>query len=93
MKIKIVISLVIGMLFFINAFDQLWWVFYSVENLEAIRKGGWFSYYNPVLDEISRWLFLISALGFIGLILASIIGLKTCKKLQISGIMFLPHFL
>ena len=83
MKIKVVASLLIGMLFFINGFHQLWALFFSAESLEVTRGKGWWSFYNPFLDNISQWLYLISSLGLIGLLLASIIGVKICKKLQL----------
>jgi hypothetical protein len=84
MKIKVVVSLLIGMLFFINGFHQLWSLFFSAESLEITRGNVWSGFYIPFLDKVSQWLYLISCLGFAGLILASVVGFQTCKKLQLS---------
>ena len=85
MEIKVIISWLIGSLFYINGFNYLWALFFPSGDLEIIRQGGYYSFWNTRIDTISSWLYFISALGLIGLISASVINYLVSKKLKVSA--------
>ena len=84
MKIKVIISWLIGALFYINGFNYLWVLFFPAEALEIIRQGNTYSFWKTPIDTISNLLYFISVLGLIGLIAASLINYWLSKKLKLS---------
>jgi hypothetical protein len=97
LKTAVIFSLLIGALFYINGFDYLWSFFFSADDLEVIRKGGSWFFSVPFFDRVSHALYFISLLGLIGLLLATIISYRVCKKLELAKfnvvIVFLLAFL
>lgn len=82
LKINVVLSWLTGCLFYINGFNKLWAFLLHPDDLEFLREGGMF-YMSTPLHRISSWLYFISVLGLIGLIVASVISSSICKKLKL----------
>jgi hypothetical protein len=90
MKLKIIISLLIGALFYMAAFNQLW-IFFIQGNADQIvsHTSSWSIYY-AFPEPFSRLFYFINPLRLGGLILAGIIAYLICKRLQLSRINLLP---
>jgi hypothetical protein len=77
----VLISQLIGSLFYINGCNHLWSFFFPSADLEVIRTGrGWWTFLLPTFDQISHVLHFITIFGFIGLVTAGIVNWCICKR-------------
>ena len=93
MKVKIIISFVIGSLFYVSAFNHLWIFCISDDAFQMTRKTSSWSIYYDFPEPFSTLFSFINPLQFAGLIVAIIIAWFICRRLQVSRVNLLALFI
>lgn len=91
MKLKLILLEYFGGLFFVKGFDTWVYLIFNKKSLEVFRTQSYFSFFSG-LARISNSLFLITAPGLIGLLLAGTISFFINKKAGYNQIVLWVSF-